>query len=127
MTRKHPSHRTGLEGEEIAAEHLRAKGYAILHRRFRYRNGELDIVARHGRMIVFAEVKTINLKKNPDKPFGDPETWLTEKKKQSLYHCAEYYLGKHGFHDIDCRFDLITVRLFADHPEVNHIENAFWF
>lgn len=127
MPAKSVRHITGKTGETLAAEHLQAQGYEILHRRFRYRNGELDVVARRGNMIVFAEVKTINLKKSLSAPFGDPETWLTEKKKKFLYRCAEYYLGKQDIHDADCRFDLIAVRLYADHSEINHIENAFWF
>jgi putative endonuclease len=120
-------HTTGKTGEALAAEYLQSKGHEILHRRFRYKNGELDIVARLANLLIFVEVKTINLRDSRSAPFGDPETWLSEKKKKTLYQCAEYYLWKQNIHDTDCRFDFITVRLLDGRNEINHIENAFWF
>lgn len=48
----------GRRGEEAAVRLLLAKGYTILARNWRIRSGELDIVARDGRTLVFVEVKT---------------------------------------------------------------------
>ena len=48
----------GRRGEEAAVRLLLAKGYTILARNWRVRSGELDIVARDGRTLVFVEVKT---------------------------------------------------------------------
>ena len=47
----------GLSGEECAADWLAKEGYVILERRFRCPMGEIDIIARQGRIIVFVEVK----------------------------------------------------------------------
>jgi len=47
----------GELGETLACEELRRRGYAILERRYRTRYGEIDIVARHGDVLVFVEVK----------------------------------------------------------------------
>ena len=47
----------GIRGENLAADELERRGYAILARRYRTRHGEIDIVARDGETIVFVEVK----------------------------------------------------------------------
>ena len=50
--------RTGAEGEEAAAAHLRRLGWKILDRNWRSRHLELDIVAEERDTVVFVEVKT---------------------------------------------------------------------
>ncbi|MCH8684567.1 YraN family protein [Pedomonas mirosovicensis] len=47
----------GRFAESVAAWWLRLKGYRILERRVRTRVGEVDLVARRGRCLVFVEVK----------------------------------------------------------------------
>ena len=51
----------GQWGEDLVAEDLRQKGWTIVATNFRCRMGELDIVARNERYLVFVEVK---LRKN---------------------------------------------------------------
>jgi putative endonuclease len=51
-------HTLGAAGEQLAAEHLERRGFAILERNFRTRWGELDLVAYNGRVLAFCEVKT---------------------------------------------------------------------
>ena len=48
----------GAWGEETAAEYLRKKGYTIVGLNYRVRGGEIDVIARNRRELVFAEVKT---------------------------------------------------------------------
>ena len=48
---------TGSRYEETAAAFLTSKGYRVLERNFRCRQGEIDLICRHGRYLVFAEVK----------------------------------------------------------------------
>ncbi|MEO0501369.1 MAG: YraN family protein [Pseudomonadota bacterium] len=57
MTAREQAERRGRRAETLAAWYLRLKGYRILGRRLRTRGGEIDIVARRGRTIVFVEVK----------------------------------------------------------------------
>jgi len=47
----------GKTGEDLACEELERRGYAIVTRRYRRRGGEIDIIARDGRTMVFVEVK----------------------------------------------------------------------
>ena len=49
--------RTGEIAEELVARRLAAVGWEIIERNARTRYGELDIVTRHGRTLVFIEVK----------------------------------------------------------------------
>ncbi len=57
----------GQYGERVAAQHLIDSGLEILDRNWRCRDGELDIVARDGDVIVFCEVKT-----RSSTAYGDP-------------------------------------------------------
>ena len=53
-----PRRRLGALGERLAREHLEARGFEVVEANFRTRQGELDLVARNGRFLVFCEVKT---------------------------------------------------------------------
>lgn len=52
------TYQSGLFGEEVVADGLVAAGWRVLGHRVRTRVGELDLVARRGDTVVFAEVKT---------------------------------------------------------------------
>ncbi len=47
----------GNQGEEIATEYLKKKGYKILKRNLRLKIGEIDILAQDGKILVIVEVK----------------------------------------------------------------------
>jgi putative endonuclease len=59
---------TGDEGEELAAIHLKKKGYTILERNWRFKRWEVDIIASQGKFLHFFEVKTRRSNR-----FGNPE------------------------------------------------------
>ena len=96
----------GLLGEELAEKRLRASGYAILDRNWRTREGEIDIVAREGDVIVFVEVRA----RRTD-TFGLPEESITFRKKERLLKAALAYIEEKGLFELDCRFDLIALEL----------------
>ena len=113
----------GNWGEERAALFLRLHGYRIVERNFRCRQGEIDIIARKGEVVVFVEVKQ---RKNAD--FGEAREFVTYSKQRRVIAAAELWLLKTGC-ELQPRFDVIEVyapegtkTLF---PEINHIENAF--
>jgi len=120
------SRAVGDLGESIACEYLQKEGYRILDQNYRFRNGEIDLIARYGDFLVFVEVKTADLSQGNFHPFGPPETWLTRRKQLFLFRSAEYYLWKKGLSGSNCRFDLIAIRLFRDGPRIDHYPNAFW-
>ncbi len=125
MESRSHSKTVGDHGEDIAVEFLQKKGYEIVKRQYRYKNGELDIVAKTKDILIFAEVKTADLTRRAKSPFGEPETWLDVRKQKFMRQCANHYLWKNNITGTDCRFDLIAIRLYPDRTDINHIENAF--
>lgn len=102
---------------------LDRKGYRILGQRVRVgKHDELDIVARHGEVLVFVEVKT---RKGED--YGRPISSVNQSKRHSLSRAAiEYMKQLHKKPDY-FRFDVVEIVGSEDSadPVVRHIENAF--
>lgn len=111
----------GKWGEEIAAAHLRARGYTILARNARTPYGELDLVATDGRVTVFVEVKT-----RATTAYGPPEASVTPRKQAHLLAAAEAYLQAHPETSGDWRVDVVAIqrRPPPQPPEIVHFENA---
>ncbi len=112
----------GNFGEDKACEYLEKNGIHVVKRNYHARVGEIDIIAKDGATIVFAEVKTRSTKK-----FGTPGEFVDFRKQEKIIKTAIYYLG---CDDIDMRFDVIEVmyRQAGDTiavTEINHIKNAF--
>ncbi len=113
--------RKGEFGEKFAVDYLRRKSFRILAKNYRLRFGEIDIVAKKGKTLVFCEVKT-----REGSRFGEPFEAVTERKRERLKKLAEGYLlaEKPDFEEI--RFDVISI--FIDKEKsifVNHLEGAF--
>ena len=116
----------GKRGEQLAFDYLVDAGYEILERNFRFRNGEVDLIVARDNFIIFVEVKTADFSSGNFHPFGPPETWVTRRKQIYLFNSAEYFLWKRSLLGANCRFDLITVRLFRGGPRIDHYPNAYW-
>ncbi len=113
-------HVTGLNGEDIAAAHLRRLGWKILERRYRCHRGEIDIVAENGPTLVFVEVKTLRSREN------HPAGAVDHRKRARLAEAAEHYLATQGVIDCPCRFDVVEVYMLPDGTaRVELINNAF--
>ena len=108
--------RLGLSAESRAAMLLIAKGHRILARRWKTPVGEIDIVARRRRDLVFVEVKARNR-------LDEAAEAVTERSKSRIVAAAEYWLAQHP-DDARCyiRFDVILV---APGKMPRHIVNAF--
>lgn len=107
-------------GESLAAEHLAAKGYEIVERNWRCRQGEIDIVAWAGLQLVFVEVKT-----RRGQVMGSPEEGLTQRKSQRLVQLAGRYVAQLE-REVDWRIDLVAVEVDRQGRLVrcDHIPNA---
>lgn len=116
-------HRLGRAGEQLAAEHLERRGFAILARNHRTRWGELDLIAADGRRIVFCEVKTRRL--GTSGPFAG----LREAQCRRLRRTAAAWLQEHPDRPRtpELRFDAIGVTIDARGRLValEHLEGAF--
>lgn len=84
---KQQNYQVGKIGEEIAARHLREKGYKILEKNWKTKFGELDLIASKNTILVFVEVK---LKIGED--FGTPEEMITHHKLQQVQNTAISFL-----------------------------------
>lgn len=110
----------GERGENVAARELRNKGYKILTRNFKCVMGEIDIIARDGKTLVFVEVKT----RAYDEP--TPEEQVNPTKMHQLTKAARMYLARYGQSPPPARFDVVAVVWPAgQNPTIRHIENAF--
>ena len=110
--------RIGKWGEEIAAEFLAHRGCEIVARNARTPYGEIDIIARQGDVILFAEVKTRTSNK-----MGLPEESITPRKREHMLAAAEHYAAEH---EIDhWQIDVISVEgKPGSAPRITHFENA---
>ena len=111
-------------GERFAERHLKEKGYQIVERNYRSRFGEIDLIAKQGKRIVFVEVKTRRTLK-----FGVPQAAVTPAKQKQISKLALSYLQTHGLLDVPCRFDVVAIFLSSKSTpaRLTHIENAFEF
>jgi len=117
------SKKFGEEGEQLALELLREKGYEIIEKNYRFGKGEIDIIALdpETKYTVFVEVKTRN-----NLEYGEPEYAVTLNKIKQLRRMAQAYLFDKDIRELDCRFDVIAI-LFRqkEKPLINHYINAF--
>src|SRR5262245_63435169 len=95
--------RLGLSAETRAAALLMAKGFRIVARRWKSPVGEIDLVARRRRLLVFVEVKA-------RAAFDDAAEAVTERQRRRIVAAAQAWLARHGG-DLDCdnRFDAVLV------------------
>lgn len=109
----------GTQGEDIAIQYLRTKGYDILDKNWRSGHKEIDIVARRYDTIVFVEVKA-----RANVFYGKPEDAVDFRKMRNLINAADAYLRLYMI-DLPCRFDVITITGAVQNPYICHIEQAF--
>ncbi|HWI41667.1 MAG TPA: YraN family protein [Verrucomicrobiae bacterium] len=111
----------GNRGEEIAVLFLKGLKYRILERNYRCRSGEIDIIARDGRSLVFVEVKA-----RRHAAFGPPQMAVTAFKQRQISKAALTWLAQNSQENAEARFDVVAVTL-PDHevPQIEHIRCAF--
>ena len=110
----------GRIGEDLACCELERRGYAVLARRYRRRYGELDIVARDGRTVVFVEVKA-----REGLEFGAGSEAVTALKRRRMAAVALDYLARHRLNDAPCRFDVVSIDLAGGKPAIEVYRGAF--
>ena len=112
----------GRFGEEEAAKYLRRHGYRIVETNYSCRFGEIDLIAREGRYLVFAEVK---LRKNDE--FAPAREFVTRAKQQRILAAASLYLAQHET-ELQPRFDVIEIYAPQGRKgavRIRHVEDAF--
>ncbi len=109
--------RLGASGEEAVASWYEARGYEVLTRNWRCREGELDLVLRDGRKFVFCEVKT-----RTTDAFGAPVEAVTRNKQMRVRRLAARWLEDEApVRPREIRFDVASVLAGA----IEVVEGAF--
>ena len=113
----------GAWGEAVAAEYLRKKRYAVVAAGYRCRFGEIDLIVKDRKYLVFVEVK---LRKNED--FAKAMEHVDRKKQDRIRITASMYLSQNPT-DLQPRFDVIEIYApqgtATARPQIYHLEDAF--
>jgi len=113
----------GAWGEALAAEYLRKKQYEVVAAGFRCRFGEIDLIVRDRKYLVFVEVK---LRKNSD--FAKAMEYVDSRKQDRIRMTASIYLSQNPT-ALQPRFDVVEIYapegMQTARPEIRHMEDAF--
>jgi len=83
--------------------------------------GEIDIIAWHGKVLCFIEVKA-----RTSEVHGAPQEAVNRAKQRQLSRLATAYVSFHRLSDVSCRFDVVEVWLSPDAaPRLRLCQNAF--
>ncbi len=109
----------GGRGEDAAARFLRKSGFRVLCRNYRCDLGEIDIIARDGKTLVFVEVKTRVRR-------ARAEEQVNAHKGHQLTRAARHFLSRYGATPPAARFDVIGIVWPAGRdPQIRHTPHAF--
>ena len=113
----------GAWGEAQAAEYLRKKRYELLAAGYRSRFGEIDLIVRDRKFLVFVEVK---LRKSGD--FAKAMEYVDHRKQDKIRVTASMYLSQNPT-KLQPRFDVIEIYAPEGtatlYPQIRHMEDAF--
>ena len=113
----------GEYGEKHAEEFLKGKGYKIVAQNVSYAIGEIDLIAKVEKTIIFIEVKT-----RQSAEYCHPVEVVDKKKRQRIKQMAmQYYRDKkYAAKGFSIRFDIITlIWPVGEPPRVEHFIDAF--
>jgi putative endonuclease len=109
----------GDKGELLARQYLERKAYSFITSQYHSRYGELDLVMRDGKELVFVEVK---LRKT--QTYGRGEESVTKWKARKLMGTINAYLRKYSLHDTFWRVDIVSIEKQDEDWVIYHFEDA---
>jgi putative endonuclease len=102
-----------------AARYLRSQGYRIVATNFRIKEGEIDLVAWDGDVLVFVEVKSRTSSDAPEAAVG-------VRKRTRIIRAAQAYIARYRLQRAPYRFDIVAVNETPTRkPEYRLIRDAF--
>ena len=110
----------GKLGEDMAYSILRINGYRIVARNYRKPYGEIDIIGWDKKVLAFIEVK---LRSNAD--YGLPQDAVNMTKRRQICRVAKEYRNRHQLHDINYRFDIVSIQGNPGQEQVEILKDAF--
>lgn len=115
-----PNKSKGARGELEAYRFLRESGYRIVARNYRKPFGEIDLIGWDKEVLVFIEVKT-----RLSDEHGRPEEAVNRTKQKQICRVANEYRSRHQLHDINYRFDIVSIRKSGGRSQARLIKGAF--
>ncbi len=110
----------GKKGEVLAEKFLKKRGYRILEKNYRTHFGEVDIIARDGKTLVFIEVKA-----RSGTGFGSPLAAVDARKQSHLTAAAGIYMQLNHIEDQPVRFDVVGITGEGARAKIELVRNAF--
>lgn len=107
---------TGARNEDRATAYLEGLGYFVLERNFKTKLGELDIIARDGRVLVFVEVRS-----RTSAAFGHAAETVNRTKQGRVARMAALYIGWRRPTFDEARFDVLAITAGA----IDHLPDAW--
>lgn len=108
----------GQRGEVLAARYLEESGLRVIDRNWRCSDGEIDIVALDGVVLVVVEVKS-----RSSLDYGHPFEAITEPKLQRLQRLSAAWRRSHGLRFRQHRIDAVSVLQQGNEPaKVEHLK-----
>ena len=123
-----PKRKIGNLGEAAAVKYLKRHKYKILEKNYVSKNHEIDIIAKRGDVIAYAEVKARTVTDGAQYE-SRPAAAVTPAKQRAIISAASYYHKVHG-EGLRARFDVIEIYLI-DTPrgkrvdKIIHLEGTF--
>ena len=121
--RSYNKRQVGTEKENLAAEYLKKKGYFIIEKNYRVRQGEIDLIAWDKSVLCFVEVKS-----RTNTQMGLPREYVTAGKQARIRKTALFYLCDNG---LDCHDRFDEAEVYAAAPGdvkslgIVYVEDAF--
>lgn len=111
---------TGIDAEDAAYRFLRKQGYRMVARNYRRRFGEVDLIGWDGEFLAFIEVKY-----RSGGSRGLPMEAVHLHKQRQICRLAREYRIRHKLHDINFRFDVVSIQDALECPKIELIKGAF--
>lgn len=109
---------SGRDAEKRARRYLERRGFSFIEANYRCQAGEIDLIMRHGDMIVFVEVRY-----RKDQSYGGALESIDSRKQGRLRAAAEHYLQRRrSAADAPCRFDVVLIS--GPRKQIDWIPNA---
>ncbi len=111
----------GKKYEEAAVAFLKERGFIVLERNYRCRQGEVDVIGIHDNCLVFVEVKY-----RKDNSRGVPEEAVGVSKQKKICHTSDYFRISHKkYFPLQVRYDVVAVT--GDESNIKWYRNAFMY
>lgn len=110
----------GIKGERIAVDFMRKNGFQILEQNYRFKRGEVDVIAKKEGCLRIVEVKT-----RQSHYLAGPEITVSKKKQRAIVKVANAFIDVNNFEG-ETQFDIISIVVNDKTLEIELLEDAFY-